>query len=55
MKKQHLFLYRLFSASFDTQQSKDDVIVRNNDVIMDLTFTAFERLFAIVPSCHVWW
>ena len=26
MKKQHLFEYRLFSAIFDTQQSKDDVI-----------------------------
>ena len=26
MKKQHLFKYRLFSAIFDTQQSKDDVI-----------------------------
>ena len=26
MKKQHLFQYRLFSAVFDTQQSKDDVI-----------------------------
>ena len=26
MKKQHLFEYRLFSAVFDTQQSKDDVI-----------------------------
>ena len=25
-KKQHLFEYRLFSAIFDTQQSKDDVI-----------------------------
>ena len=29
-KKQHLFEYRLFSAIFDTHQSKDDVI----DVIM---------------------
>ena len=27
MKKQHLFYYRLFSAIFDTQQSKDDVIM----------------------------
>ena len=26
MKKQHLFEYRLFSAIFDTQQSKDVVI-----------------------------
>ena len=26
MKKWHLFEYRLFSANFDTQQSKDDVI-----------------------------
>ena len=26
MKKQHLFEYRLFSAVFDTQRSKDDVI-----------------------------
>ena len=26
MKKQHLFEYRLFSAVFDSQQSKDDVI-----------------------------
>ena len=26
MKKQHLFEYRLFSAVFDTQQSKDDII-----------------------------
>ena len=26
MKKQHLFEYRLFSAIFDTQQRKDDVI-----------------------------
>ena len=26
MKKQHLFKYRLFSAIFDTQQGKDDVI-----------------------------
>ena len=26
MKKQHLFEYRVFSAIFDTQQSKDDVI-----------------------------
>ena len=26
MKKKHLFDYRLFSAIFDTQQSKDDVI-----------------------------
>ena len=25
-KKQHLFIYRLFSAVFDTRQSKDDVI-----------------------------
>ena len=36
MKKQHLFEYRLFPAVFYTQQSKDHVI-------MDLTFTAFER------------
>ena len=26
MKKQHLFEYRLFSAVFDIQQSKDEVI-----------------------------
>ena len=26
MKKQHLFEYGLFSAIFDAQQSKDDVI-----------------------------
>ena len=26
MKKQHIFEYRLFSAIFDTQQSKDDAI-----------------------------
>ena len=26
MKKQHLFEYRQFSAVFDTQQSKDDII-----------------------------
>ena len=26
MKKQRLFEYRLFSAIFDTEQSKDDVI-----------------------------
>ena len=26
MKKQHLFEYRLFSAVFDAQQKKDDVI-----------------------------
>ena len=26
MKKQHLFKYRLFSAIFDTQHRKDDVI-----------------------------
>ena len=48
MKKQHLFEYRLFSAIFDTQQSKDDVI-------MDLNFTALERFCAIVLSCEVWW
>ena len=26
MKKQHLFEYKLFSAIYDTQQSKDDAI-----------------------------
>ena len=26
MNKQHLLEYRLFSAIFDTQQSKDDII-----------------------------
>ena len=44
MKKQHLFEYRLFSAIFDTQQSKDDVIgvmvtsfwICHSDVILDL-------------------
>ena len=45
-------LYRLFSAIFFTQQSKDDVIEVHSDVIMDLTFTAFERFCAIVPSCQ---
>ena len=45
MKKQHLFEYRLFSAVFETQQTK-------NDVIMDLTFTALERFCAIVLSCQ---
>ena len=45
MKKQHL--YRLFSAIFDTQQSKDDAI-------MDLNFTVFERFCAILLSCQVW-
>ena len=38
MKKQHLFEYRLFSAVFDPQQSKDDAL-------MDLTFTALERFW----------
>ena len=28
---------------------------RHSDVIMDLTITAFERFYAIVPSCQVWW
>ena len=36
MKRHDLFEYTLFPAVFDTQQSKDDVIV-------DLTFTTFER------------
>ena len=48
MKKQHLFEYRLFLATFDTQQSKDDVI-------LDLTFTVLERFCATVLSCKVWW
>ena len=46
MKKQHLSKYRLFSAIFDTQQSKDDVI-------MDLTFTALERFCATILAFHV--
>ena len=33
MKKQHLFEYRLFSAGFDTQQGKDDVI---SDIVTSL-------------------
>ena len=48
MKKQHLFEYMLFSAIFDTQQSKDDVI-------LDLIFTALERFCAMALSCQVWW
>ena len=51
MKKQRLFdVYRLFSAAFDTQQSKDDVKRHHSDVIMDLTFTALEKFCAIVLS-----
>ena len=50
MKKQPLFEYRLFSAIFDTQQSKYDVIAVS-DVILDLTFTALERFCA--PSLVV--
>ena len=38
----------LFSAIFDTQQSKDDIIV-------DLTITAFERFYLRELSCQVWW
>ena len=36
MKKKQLFENRLFSAIFDTQQSKDDIIRRHSDVILDL-------------------
>ena len=39
MKRQHLFKFKLFSAIFDTEQSKDDV----KCIIIDLTFIAFER------------
>ena len=54
MKKQHLFEYRLFSVIFDTQQSKNDVIGGHSDVILDLTFTVFERFCAILLPCQVW-
>ena len=37
MRKQHLFEYRLFSAIFDIQQSKDDVIGVYSDFILDST------------------
>ena len=48
MKKQHLFLYRLFLAISDTQQSEDDVI-------MDLTVIAFDRVDLREMSYQVWW
>ena len=51
MKKQHLYEYRLFSAIFDTQQSKDDVIGVMGVIV---TFTVFERFCAILLSCQVW-
>ena len=53
MKKQHLFLYILFSAILYTQQSKDDVI----DVIVTslwIWLLLFLRDF-ISENCHVWW
>ena len=53
MKKQHLF--RLFSAIFDTQQSKVDVMYVKVTLFIDLTFIAFERYCLIVLPCQVWW
>ena len=42
MKKQHLFENRLFSSIFDTQQSKDDVIVTSFWICLLSTLRDFE-------------
>ena len=52
MKKQHLFENRQFSAIFDTQHSKDDVI---GVIVTSFWICYFERFCAIVLSCQVWW